>query len=432
MRTLKNFVCVAMLLCPLLALRAQDSTFARGVISDLTSATFHGRSAAYRGDSIAANYLATKLQSFGAKPLAEGYLQHYAFDICILDGKVELTAGGRKLTQGSDFSPAGTTKPCKGRYPVLYFDADRLSDDAAVALFRMQNSKTIAKSFVYLDVSNDKDLNKTAKRKLNLLKRGTDLFGSAGVLLGVDAMPPMSIPANAKPLDYSLLYVKNSLMSYKPKKIKVRVDNRYATHPTQNVVAYVEGTRCNDSLVVFMGHYDHVGQVGRVVYPGAHDNASGAAAVLDLARHFAAHPAEYTTVFLFFSGEESGLMGSSYFVQNPLFDLSKVKFMVNIDLFCGGDEGIMVFNAEADNTKAFFARLKAANAEHGYVADVEPRKNAANSDHYPFVAKGLPAVFVLTKGGVYGGYHSPDDTCVGCQIRHYNGILHLILETLGL
>ncbi len=432
MRTLKYLVCIAVLLCPLLALRAQDSIFARGVIRDLTSAEFHGRGAAYRGDSIAATYLATKLQSFGTKPLAEGFLQHYAFDICILDGRVELTVGGRKMTQGTEFSPAGTTKPCKGRFPVLYFDAEKLSDDAAVALFLMQNAKNIAKSFVYIDVSHDKDLNKTSRRKLNLIKRGTDVFGSAGVLLGVDAMPPMSIPANAKPMDFSLLFVKSSLMSDKPKKIKVRVDNRFAAHPTQNVVAYVEGTRCKDSLVVFMGHYDHVGQVGKVVYPGAHDNASGAAAVLDLARHFAARPADYTTVFLFFSGEESGLMGSIYFVQNPLFDLSKVKFMVNIDLFCGGDEGIMVFNAEADNTKAFFAKLKAVNAEHGYVADVEPRKISANSDHYPFAAKGLPAVFVLTKGGDYGGYHSPDDTCDGCQIRHYNDILHLILQTLGL
>ena len=429
---MKNFFCIMAIVGSLCVAKAQDSTFARGVIRDLTSASFHGRSAAFRGDAIAADYLVEKLKTFGAKPFADGYKQPYAFDICVLDGKVELSIDGKKVAHGSDFSPAGTTKACKGKFPILYFDAEQLSDDAAVAIFRMQNSKTIAKSFVYIDVSEENDLNKTARRKLNELKRGNDLFGSAGVLLGVGTMPAMSIPADVKPMDFCLLYIKNSLMMAKPKRLKVRIDNRYTTHQTQNVAAYVEGRRCKDSMVVFMGHYDHVGQVGRVVYPGAHDNASGAAAVLDLARHFSSNPSDYTTVFLFFSGEESGLMGSSYFVQNPLFDLSKVKFMVNIDLFCGGDEGIMVFNAEADNTKAFFARLKAANAEHGYVADVEPRKNAANSDHYPFVAKGMPAVFVLTKGGVYGGYHSPDDTCDRCQIQHYNNILHLILEALGL
>jgi len=420
------------LLLSVFALSAQDSVFVRNTIRDLTSPQFHGRSAAFRGDSLAADYLAAKLKAVGAQPLTDGYLQHYTFNTCILDGKVELALGKKKLVQGVEFSPISISKPCNGKYKMLYFDAKRIDKENEVQQFRDEHKKALSKSFVYLDVSDENELNKSALRTVNQIKRGNNVFGSAGVVLGVKSMPAMSIPANVKPMDYSVLYVKNDLMSAQPKKIKVRIDNRYACHHTQNVAAFVPGTRYKDSLVVFMGHYDHVGQVGSVYYPGAHDNASGASAVLDLARHFAAHPAEYSTVFLFFSGEESGLMGSKYFAKNPLIDLTKVKYMVNIDLFCGGDDGIIVFNAQAENTKAIFEKMKAVNAERGYVADIEPRKNSANSDHYPFTEKGCPAIFILTKGGAYGGYHSPTDTCEACRINKYNDVWNLLMETLGL
>lgn len=420
------------LLLSVFALSAQDSVFVRNTIRDLTSPQFHGRSAAFRGDSLAADYLAAKLKAVGAQPLTEGYLQHYTFNTCILDGKVELALGKKKLVQGVEFSPVSISKPCNGKYKMLYFDAKRIDKENEVQQFRDEHKKALSKSFVYLDVSDENELNKSALRTVNQIKRGNNVFGSAGVVLGVKSMPAMSIPANVKPMDYSVLYVKYDLMSAQPKKIKVRIDNRYACHHTQNVAAFVPGTRYKDSLVVFMGHYDHVGQVGSVYYPGAHDNASGASTVLDLARHFAAHPAEYTTVFLFFSGEESGLMGSKYFAKNPLIDLTKVKYMVNIDLFCGGDDGIIVFNAQAENTKAIFEKMKAVNAERGYVADIEPRKNSANSDHYPFTEKGCPAIFILTKGGAYGGYHSPTDTCEACRINKYNDVWNLLMETLGL
>ena len=429
---MKKILFFLVLSVSLFAANAQDSVFVRNTIRDLTSPQFHGRSAAFRGDSLAADYLAAKLKAVGAQPLTEDYLQHYTFNTCILDGKVELALGKKKLVQGVEFSPISISKPCNGKYKMLYFDAKRIDKENEVQQFRDEHKKALSKSFVYLDVSDEGELNKSALRIVNQIKRGANPLGSAGVVLGVKSMPAMSIPANVKPMDYSVLYVKSDLMTELPKKIKVRIDNRYACHYTQNVAAFVPGTLCKDSMIVFMGHYDHVGQVGSVYYPGAHDNASGTSAVLDLARHFAHHPAKYTTVFLFFSGEESGLMGSKFFAKNPLIDLAKVKIVVNIDLFCGGDDGIIVFNAEADNTKAVFEKMKQVNEKRGYVKDIEPRKNSANSDHYYFVERGCPAIFILTKGGAYGGYHSPTDTCEGCRINKYNDVWNLIMETLGL
>ena len=102
-----------------------------------------------------------------------------------------------------------------------------------------------------------------------------------------------------------------------------------AGYRSQNVCGYIPGA--NDTMIVFTAHYEHVGMNGDTIFYGAHDNASGTAAVMDLARMIAeGKTPEYTYVFLFFSGEESGLIGSSYFVDNPLIKLSKVKLLVNI------------------------------------------------------------------------------------------------------
>ncbi len=204
-----------------------------------------------------------------------------------------------------------------------------------------------------------------------------------------------------------------------------------AGYRSQNVCGYIPGE--TDSMIVFTAHYEHLGMHGDTIFYGAHDNASGTAAVLDLARqlstqslsHSATQPLKYTYVFLFFGGEESGLVGSSYFADVPLIKLNKVKLLVNIDLFCGGDEGLMVVNANAPETKPYVDLLEQLNNERHYAAKIGRRDNAANSDHW-FFSKECPAVFIYTLGGPFGGYHSPTDTCEGCGLGNYDNFMTLL------
>ena len=201
-----------------------------------------------------------------------------------------------------------------------------------------------------------------------------------------------------------------------------------AGYRSQNVCAYLPGE--SDSMIVFTAHYEHLGTHGDTIFYGAHDNASGTAAVLDLARALSTQKRHYTYVFLFFGGEEAGLVGSSYFADVPLVKLDKVKLLINLDLFCGGDEGLMVVNAEDGRTKPFVDLLEEINVEHHFAAKIARRPNAANSDHYFFTPHG-PAVFIYTLGGRYGGYHNPQDTCEACGLENYNGFLalmHALLE----
>ena len=196
-----------------------------------------------------------------------------------------------------------------------------------------------------------------------------------------------------------------------------------AGYRSQNVCGYIPGE--TDTMIVFTAHYEHLGMNGDTIFYGAHDNASGTAAVMDIARMYNLQRGHYTYVFLFFGGEESGLIGSRYFSENPLINLSKVKLLINIDLFCGGDDGLMVVNANSRETKAYIDLLENLNNERGYAAKIGRRDNAANSDHY-FFTPHCPAVFIYTLGGPFGGYHSPTDTCEGCGLGNYMNYMTLL------
>ncbi len=196
-----------------------------------------------------------------------------------------------------------------------------------------------------------------------------------------------------------------------------------AGYRSQNVCGYIPGEV--DTMIVFTAHYEHLGMHGDTLFPGAHDNASGVAAVMDLARMVNQQRGRYTYVFLLFGGEESGLVGSHYFADNPLISFAKVKLLVNIDLFCGGDEGLMVVNANDRATAPYVELLQAVNARDGYTSKIGRRNNAPNSDHW-YLSQHCPAIFLYTLGGPYGGYHSPTDTCDGCGLGNYMRFMTLL------
>lgn len=101
--------------------------------------------------------------------------------------------------------------------------------------------------------------------------------------------------------------------------IDVQFENKFIPKfKCQNVCGYIKGTQQPDSFLVFTAHYDHLGAMGKNAYfPGANDNASGVSVLLNLAKYYKTHPHKYSIAFVFFSGEEAGLLGSKYF-QNIL------------------------------------------------------------------------------------------------------------------
>ena len=205
-------------------------------------------------------------------------------------------------------------------------------------------------------------------------------------------------------------------------------------YQTQNLAAIIRGHAQPDSFLVVSAHYDHLGMMGRKAYfPGANDNASGVAILLELAAHYARpenRPA-YSVVFLLFGAEEAGLVGSRYFVAHPLVPLPRIKFLVNLDLLGTGEEGATVVNGKV--YEPAYQRLTALNDAHHYLPRLTARGRAANSDHFPFSEAGVPAFFLYTRGGSQA-YHDVHDRPAALSLAGFAGAFELVrdfLDTLG-
>jgi Zn-dependent M28 family amino/carboxypeptidase len=195
---------------------------------------------------------------------------------------------------------------------------------------------------------------------------------------------------------------------------------------SQNLGCRIKGSSGSDSVIVFSAHYDHLGGIGKDCYfPGANDNASGVSMVLNLLHYYTNHPPKYTTVFLFFAGEEAGLLGSAYFTESGQMDLQKIKFLINLDLLGTGDDGIMVVNGAIHQKE--FERLNELNAKSNLLPQIRKRGKAANSDHYWFTEKGVPAFFVYTMGGI-SAYHDVYDRPETLPLTRYQSVFKLLTE----
>jgi Zn-dependent M28 family amino/carboxypeptidase len=160
-------------------------------------------------------------------------------------------------------------------------------------------------------------------------------------------------------------------------------------------------------------------------FPGANDNASGISLLLNLAHYYASHPAKYSIGFICFAGEEAGLLGSKYYTENPLVPLKNIRFLINTDLAGTGDEGITVVNATEFPRE--FAYMNAINDEDKLLIKIYPRGKAANSDHYFFTEKGVPAFFFYTMGGIKA-YHDVFDKAETLPLNEHEDLFKLIVQ----
>ena len=411
-----------------LAAFAQDTNYARHILKALTSEDFHGRGYSFRGDSIAASFLRSELRRLGVEPLVENYYQPYNFSVFSMEGPLSLTVGDKAMQPYTDFRVPAWSKSTWGDFKVIQVEPEVLVDTEALRKFLKKNNELLQDVFVFVDASkyakSDLDISKRIMKSVSDLQRRNP-FNSRGVMVGLPELNTYAPSYTNYQHGYAYIEVKTEVLPKRVKTIHCNIFTQF--HPnykTQNIYGVVRGEV--DTMIVFTAHYDHLGTMGdSVTFYGAHDNASGVAAVMNLAKIAVNEHPHYTQVFCFFSGEETGLCGSKYAVDHPVFDFKKVRLLINIDMFCGGDEGLMVFNADVPETEPFVERLEKLNKTMQIAPEIRRRKNRPNSDHYHF-SKHLPAIFILTMGQRYGGYHDPYDTCERCGLENYVNYLTLI------
>jgi hypothetical protein len=242
-----------------------------------------------------------------------------------------------------------------------------------------------------------------------------------GTLMGV-APEKLKAVASENPASKPLTRIKPTTITY-------RTETKIITIPTENVLGLLEGTDLADEIVVVTAHYDHIGinpgARGDSINNGADDDASGTAAVMQLAQAFAEAKRDgrgprRSILFMTFTGEEKGLLGSSYYSDNPVFPMEKTVLNLNIDMIgrrdsdhkdsapyvyiIGTGEKSSELNRFSESVNNKYCDLK---FDYTYNDREHPTRLFYRSDHWNFAKHGVPIIFYFD--GLHEDYHKPSD-----------------------
>lgn len=400
------------------AASAQNLERAKKVIADLGNKKMHGRSPCFKGDKIAADYIQNLFITAGLKPIAnESYTQSFSYNTQVFPKQMSLTINGKKLKPGIDFIIDPVSITGKGKAEILYLDSVFFKH----AKENVSNLSFTNKAVVY----DQKNYALLSELPLETIQK---IYAAACVIEFNHTKLTMSI--GSEPLSIPIFKLgKVDVSAIQSGTCSFRIYSEWKkNYTTQNVIAYAKGLIVPDSFIVFTAHYDHLGHLGKkTFFPGANDNASGIAMLNELAQYYgdSTRLLKYSILFIAFGAEEAGLLGSKYFTQHPLVVLKSIKFLVNMDIMGTGDESITVVNATQH--PAAFSKLDSLNKTYKFMPAVVKRGSAANSDHYYFSEKGVPAFFIYTNGK-QKAYHDVFDIPSNLPLENFGALFQLLIK----
>jgi len=432
-------------------------------IKTLSAPEMEGRGAGTKGLTQASQYLERRYQALGLQPAGtNGYLQPFTVTTGAelkSDNRLSEEMGGKKraLLLHQEFVPASFSSSGSFTGPVVFAGYGASADefhyddyagtdvkDKIVVVLRYEPA-------IFGEKSGHQGLTQHSQlvtKAINARNHGAKAIVFVNGKLGEgeeDLLAPFGSVSGPQDVGIMLLQVKNSVAEGwfqaagkslsdvqqqinhmgKPAsfafpetlQLGLKVDIE-ATHArVNNVLAYLPG-RTNEYIVIG-AHYDHLGrgdsnslapsQIGQI-HPGADDNASGTAGVLELARLFAPMKGQLERGILFasFSGEELGLLGSAEWVKEPTLPLNQCVAMLNMDMI-GRIKDNKVYIGGVGTGSTFKAILEQAQKQSHSNFQIEYSAGGYSaSDHTSFVAKKIPVLFFFS--GLHADYHKPSDT----------------------
>ena len=412
---------------------SQDLDYAQAVINDLTAPDMHGRGYVSDGELIAARYIKKEFKKLGLKKSTPKYFQPFDISVNTFPGAMKLSLNNMALVPGKDFMVYPGSPSLEGEFESCYIPLAELLDDQ---LWLTTIARSTGRFVLLEDIASDPDtLTPEEKDKFSYRidffrhnpgcpAAGTILFTQNKLSWGA------STREFSRPFFTVIADVDPELLT----RITVNVENEFfRSYQTQNMIGMIEGKKYKDSLIFLTAHYDHLGRMGENVYfPGANDNASGVAMILNLAAYYSKEEnrPDYTLVFLALGAEELGILGSGYYVAHPVLPLDRIAFLINIDLAGNGQDGITVVNGSM--FPGPFNAIKKINDKNRYLPVVRKRGPACNSDHCPFYEVGVPSFFIYTMGGSTA-YHDIYDTPENLPLtmfENYFKLLKTFIDTL--
>jgi len=427
----------------------------------LASPELQGRGAGTKGLETAGEYIAAAFRKAGLKPAGEdgSFWQSFKVTTNAKPGKDNQLAGpGGALTINTDYMPMSFSSNGQAAgglvfvgygitAPELHYDDYAGVDvkDKIVVMLRYEPPQFHAKSggngrenaythhaHLVSKAINARDHGAKAlilvngfpgtKNEDKLIRFGT-VSGpeNAGILM----LQATNNVVNGwlKPAGKSLADIQSNINSKREpasfalpsqEEVRVRVDIERDHATVRNVVGYRPGS--TDEYIIIGAHYDHLGlgnesslapsKIGQV-HPGADDNASGTAGVLELARMFSGQEKQKRGIlFIAFSGEEIGLLGSSEWANHPTVPLKSAVAMLNMDMI-GRVKGSKLYIGGTGTGSTFEPMLKKITGNYDFKLDYSQDGFSA-SDHTSFAAKSIPVLFFFS--GLHADYHKPSDT----------------------
>lgn len=421
----------------------------------LSSDSLKGRESGTESDSLAAHYIMSEFLEYELKPLKDDGFQRFRIIKDIVPGKNNyLSVNGISFKTGQDFIPMSFSSDSEMEAEVIFagygfnIDEDSLhwNDYTNIdvlnrwVMILRADPETGNPASRFIPYSGDYEKVLAAKDK-----------GAAGVLMVSGAsfdpqdefeqpdnesysagIPVIRIKRNVadiilKRSGFSVSVLEQKLneagkaLSFNTGiKIKAGTEVIRRMNTTRNVVMLLEGEdkQMKNEYLIIGAHYDHLGMGGKgsssrqpdtvAVHHGADDNASGVAMMIELAEKFARTRGSHkrSIVFIAFSAEELGIVGSRYFVSNPGIDLSHVNAMINLDMVGRMDEKIL--QVSGTGTSDIFKDLLVQENDSSIIKLTISEEGYGPSDHSSFYGKDIPVLFFST--GAHLDYHMPADT----------------------
>ena len=449
------------------SLKSQDisPTVLKDHIKYLASEELTGRYPGTEGDKRASEYIRSKFRSYGLKLQGADGFQPFEVTVKVKPGPSNAfktgSVTGKLLT---DYTPAGFSAKKELNASVVFVGYGLQAKNDTLKWDDYTGIELKGKWCLILrgtpEISKASDIFKTGTSDRDKAMLAKDL-GAAGVLLvsgnefdKYDELISLSFKEGT--IDIPVLHIKRILadailksdntsisaleLEFKKTSVHAAINLKQEVNAsadvvpqiakTENVVALLESKDATfkNEYIVIGAHFDHLGMGGFgsgsrmpdtvAVHHGADDNASGVASVLELAHKFSYYKdsLKRSVLFICFSAEEEGLLGSKYFAEHPVIDLKQVEAMLNVDMVgrLREDRSLQIngTGTSLESSKI----VSSLNSDSAFKLSLAP-EGYGPSDHSSFYAKNIPVLFFTT--GAHLDYHTPRDTW---QMINYDGL----------
>jgi aminopeptidase YwaD len=406
-----------------LPMEAQNVNNIKRIVKELTSEKYHGRCYTNQGADKAAAFIREEFQKAGLQPLTNGWFQPFTFKLNQIR-EVSLAVDGKKLKPGIEYTVRRNSPSVSGKWNLLYIKEKQWQSPSEMEKLIQ---KDLSEFFIVVDLD---------KLHFNYEEYDSSrivLFDSKAknFIFLQDQIPKDFVGYGRRPSERIVISMQKESLPQNSKAVEFSIKTDFTKITTKNVIGYLPGSVYADSIIIVCGHYDHLGEIGQETYfPGADDNASAIGGIIELASYIKKHDyPEKSILFIAFSAEEAGLLGSKYFVNNIPIKQSHINFVLNIDMIGFGDEGLQIWNGLKE--KHIANKIKKINALYALIDTIMVHKNTPLSDHYPFTEKSISAVFLTTgvEPSIY--YHTVQDTYDNTPLSKIGDIIQLISKTIN-